>query len=555
NDMEAFLNAINPNNYVLAYTMGALTPTYAQVSTYANSLYTAFESIGAGNIRTTADTVPYVLFGRKGMSAGQAHEEIGMKITDIINFEDSIKTKWNSGYIASEIIGPASKWNSLHWQLKPYDVTAGDTTILKLVGIKSNNENDTLATFSIDSLNILALYNYIDAAIYPKLQLVALMKDNANRTSPQLRRWQIIYDEAPECAINPLKGFVAVNDSLLEGDFAKFIVPIENIGIKNFDDSLVISYRLEDNNKVLHPLPDKKMKKPFIPNEVLFDTISISSLQYQGKNALWIDINSPSNPNYQSEQFYFNNIARIPFEVSADRVNPLLDVTFDGIRILNGDLVSAKPFILIRLKDENPFLELNDTSDFTLALKFPNSSNYLPVYFGQGLVFTPAQLPDNKCQIEYKPVFSQDGIYELKVQGKDRSSNRSASSDYSIQFEVKNKTSVTNVMNYPNPFSTSTKFVFTLTGSEIPDVFTIQIMTISGKVVREITKEELGYLHIGRNITEYSWDGKDDFGDKLGNGVYLYKVITRKNGEKVELLNSGADQYFTKEFGKMVIMR
>ena len=43
--------------------------------------------------------------------------------------------------------------------------------------------------------------------------------------------------------------------------------------------------------------------------------------------------------------------------------------------------------------------------------------------------------------------------------------------------------------NYPNPFSTSTKFVFTLTGSEIPDVFTIQIMTISGKVVREITKE------------------------------------------------------------------
>lgn len=80
-------------------------------------------------------------------------------------------------------------------------------------------------------------------------------------------------------------------------------------------------------------------------------------------------------------------------------------------------------------------------------------------------------------------------------------------------------------------------------------------MTISGKVVREITKEELGYLHIGRNITEYSWDGKDDFGDKLGNGVYLYKVITRKNGEKVELLNSGADQYFTKEFGKMVIMR
>ncbi|MBK7817471.1 MAG: T9SS type A sorting domain-containing protein [Sphingobacteriaceae bacterium] len=127
-----------------------------------------------------------------------------------------------------------------------------------------------------------------------------------------------------------------------------------------------------------------------------------------------------------------------------------------------------------------------------------------------------------------------DGIYELTVQGKDRTANRSAATDYKIQFEIKNKPSVTSVLNYPNPFSTSTKFVFTLTGSEVPDVFTIQIMTVSGKVVKEITKEELGNVHIGRNITDYSWDGKDEFGDKLGNGIYLYKVITRLNDASVE---------------------
>ena len=53
--------------------------------------------------------------------------------------------------------------------------------------------------------------------------------------------------------------------------------------------------------------------------------------------------------------------------------------------------------------------------------------------------------------------------------------------DYNIQFEIINKQTITEVLNYPNPFSTSTKFVFTLTGSEIPDIFTIQIMTITGK--------------------------------------------------------------------------
>ena len=80
-------------------------------------------------------------------------------------------------------------------------------------------------------------------------------------------------------------------------------------------------------------------------------------------------------------------------------------------------------------------------------------------------------------------------------------------------------------------------------------------MTITGKVVREITKSELGNLHIGRNITDYAWDGKDEFGDKLANGVYLYKVITRSNGKAVEKRESDADSFFKKGFGKMVIMR
>jgi flagellar hook assembly protein FlgD len=80
-------------------------------------------------------------------------------------------------------------------------------------------------------------------------------------------------------------------------------------------------------------------------------------------------------------------------------------------------------------------------------------------------------------------------------------------------------------------------------------------MTVTGKVVREIDMDELGPLHIGRNITEYAWDGHDDFGDQLANGVYLYRVITRLNGESIELNQTQASQYFTKSFGKMYLMR
>jgi flagellar hook assembly protein FlgD len=127
--------------------------------------------------------------------------------------------------------------------------------------------------------------------------------------------------------------------------------------------------------------------------------------------------------------------------------------------------------------------------------------------------------------------------------------------DYRIDFEIVTKSTITEVLNYPNPFSTSTQFIFTLTGSEVPDEFKIQIMTISGKVVREITQAEFGPIRIGRNFSAYKWDGRDEYGDLLGNGVYLYRVFARLNGENIDLRETEASQYFTKSFGKMVLFR
>jgi flagellar hook assembly protein FlgD len=130
------------------------------------------------------------------------------------------------------------------------------------------------------------------------------------------------------------------------------------------------------------------------------------------------------------------------------------------------------------------------------------------------------------------------------------------------------------LLNYPNPFTTSTAFVFTVTGSEVPQNIRIQILTITGKIVREITKDELGPIHVGQNITEYKWDGTDMYGSKLANGVYLYRVLTNLNGSALEKYRgigtrldadgkpveitpglSGTDKYFNKGYGKMVLIR
>ncbi len=523
------------------------------------ALINQFHSIGSTKIDSLKDSTVLIIFGRKGWTPGMAHETLGQTQQQLIRQKDSLITKYKNGFIASEIIGPCqfsdTAWHSLHWHFHNLETNSQDRIYVRLMGINSSGQKVFLTDFPKDSLNVLDLSRYASGKQYPYLQLIAFETDTILNTPPQLERWQVIYDPAAEAAIDPPSGFTIFKTKVAEGEDYKLRVPIKNISDFRFNDSLVITYVLQDANRVNHTLPYKLKNKPFLPDSIIFDTISISTLGFSGNDVLWIDVNKPGHPKYQPEQYHFNNIAQIAFTVDRDKINPLLDVTFDGVHILNGDIVSAKPNVLVSLKDENKFLALNDTSNFMVYVQYPGAITETRLFFNSALQFMPAQLPNNSCKINYKPALPQDGVYTLHVRATDRSANVSGQIDYKIQFEIVNKPTITEVLNYPNPFSTSTKFVFTITGSEVPETFKVQILTITGRVVKEITREELGFLHIGRNITEYAWDGTDQFGDKLANGVYLYRVDTRLNGKEMDHLSTAADGYFKKGYGKMLLMR
>ena len=143
------------------------------------------------------------------------------------------------------------------------------------------------------------------------------------------------------------------------------------------------------------------------------------------------------------------------FHVKGDKINSILKVTFDGLHIMDGDLVSSNPEITISLLDENKFLALNDTSLFELFLSddyqalTPLDNNDPEIQFIPAKEISSGDR--NIAKIIIRKSFT-DGTYYLRVRGSDRSGNHSGQNDYLISFKVITKSAISNVINYPNKF-------------------------------------------------------------------------------------------------------
>lgn len=564
NFQNMVLNEVPDGHYLLIYTPG--TARYDLWDAIDPNIYNTFAALGSDSIYQGRPNRPFAFFVRKGFPSTAIEEVAQLPGEDVFLSADMVGADY-IGQETSTMIGPASEWGAVYWKQDPQEVGDFDSTVLFIDGFSINgvqNYSSSLTFSNNDSL--LNLNTLVDANITPYLRLKAYYKDSITFTPAQIDYWHVLYQPLPEAAIDGSSGYswFPVSDTLIEGQQVSFAVDVKNIFHLPMD-SLLISYWVTDQNQQIHPIQYPRQDSLLV-GETLRDTITFSTAGMAGINSFWMEVNPYVNGSLyvtdQPEQKHFNNLLQIPFYVNRDNENPILDVTFNGRHILNNDIVSPESEILITLKDENEYLVMDSDSDTTLFgiyLTDPNGiQTRIPFMDAMGntvMQWIPAESQHKRFKIIYPAMFEKNGKYTLMVQGADRSGNLSGDLDYRVTFEVIHESMITHLMNYPNPFSTSTRFVFTLTGSEVPDDIIIQIMTVTGKVVREITESELGHIHIGRNITEYAWDGKDEFGDPLANGVYLYRVKAKINGEDIKHLESGADEHFHKGFGKMYLMR
>jgi hypothetical protein len=477
---------------------------------------------------------------------------------DKIYMDVNVMTPDSVGLVTSPLMGRAKQWKMLHWRgTTDPDINPVDSTSLDLIGVSLGGVETLLLNNITTSQQDYDISGF-SADTYPYMKLRLHTKDMANYTPYQLRYWRLTYDPVPEGAIAPNLVYEG-KDTVDVGEPYNFKVAFKNISEVPFD-SVKVKMIITDRNNVPNTIISRV--KPLVVNDTVIVSKTIPTPAISGRNTIFIEFN-PDND--QPEQYRFNNFLFKSLYVKPDSLNPLLDVTFDNVHILNRDIVSSKPHIVVKLKDEAKWMILDDTSLLTVKVRYPNGTIRQFNFNNDTLIFTPAgQAPNtnNTATIDFRPYFTVDGEYELIVTGKDRSENAAGNIEYRVMFKVINKPMISNMLNYPNPFTTSTAFVFTITGSEVPQNIRIQILTITGKVVREITKDELGTLHIGRNITDFKWDGTDMYGQKLANGIYLYRVITNHNGKALEKYRStevdnedNTDKFFNNGYGKMYLMR
>jgi hypothetical protein len=213
-----------------------------------------------------------------------------------------------------------------------------------------------------------------------------------------------------------------------------------------------------------------------------------------------------------------------------DNISPKVKLYMNDETFVSGGITNASPFLLAFLEDENGINTASGIGHDIVAVLDGDTSN--PYILND---YYQTKLDDyTNGNLRFPLRNLSAGLHTITFTAWDVYNNPVTSE---IQFVVVGDEELTlsHVLNYPNPFSTYTQFWFSHNRPYEPLDVQVQVMTITGKIVwtknQIITTE--GFL--SREIT---WDGRDDFGDRIGKGVYIYKLTVKSN-----LTNKKAEKY------------
>ncbi len=225
-----------------------------------------------------------------------------------------------------------------------------------------------------------------------------------------------------------------------------------------------------------------------------------------------------------------------------DDEGPIVEVFMNDEDFVTGGLTDNNPTLLVKLSDDHGINVAGNSigHDLTGVLDQNTSNTYILNDFYEAEVNN-----HRKGEVSFPLYNIEEGLHTIRVKAWDVANN---SSEGFTEFLVAGgeDAALDHVLNYPNPFSTCTNFQFehNLAG-QLLDV-QVQIFTVSGKLAKTVHTQVNAE---GYRVTDIKWDGTDDYGDRLGRGVYVYKVKVRSLSDPSANIKGESD------FEKLVILK
>ena len=225
-----------------------------------------------------------------------------------------------------------------------------------------------------------------------------------------------------------------------------------------------------------------------------------------------------------------------------DNIGPTIQLYMNDETFVSGGITNESPMLLAKLQDENGINTASGIGHDIVAILDGDEVN--PYILNDYYIADVDDYTKGSLSFPFRNL--EPGLHTLTVKGWDVYNNSSTTEIQFVVFKENEDLVLTNVLNYPNPFVNYTEFWFSHNSSETLNI-SVQIFTISGKLVRTLNgstdsgnKSCCGSTTAGTS-RDIIWDGRDDFGQKIGKGTYIYKLkvhspSTNKTAEKIEKL-------------------
>jgi hypothetical protein len=240
----------------------------------------------------------------------------------------------------------------------------------------------------------------------------------------------------------------------------------------------------------------------------------------------------------------FSNQVQQVGGINPDGINdseaPAVNLYMNNINFANGGITDQNPMLLACVKDN---MGINSTGagighDITFVLdgdvvNTTSINDYFTSGDGNGC---SSDLEDyQKGSVTFPLKSLSPGEHQLTFKVWDINNNSTTSTlNFVVKDETDQKLVVNRLLNWPNPFTNKTYVQFEHNCDDILDV-NVQIYTITGKIVRTLSttvanEKFLQGFRTPRQAIE--WDGKDDFGDTVAKGTYIFKIFARSQNQE-----------------------